>query len=209
MGELTLTSSVIRVVRRAHAVEAACTPARSNPSTAQQHLIAHHPRAKPTNISRRQSSSVLFSLLPFTTTPDIYSIRATLTPPHTLPRPPHALYHTSPIPACPCPTHRPSCDSTTIRLTTPRYPYDTSRASFPSSPTCRLYPLLNAAAPTFTIAVRFLSTSHPSNHSIKPAIQGPVQHPAIAGPLSSLQETIDRRPPPMRASNWPNPWRIK
>jgi hypothetical protein len=46
----------------------------------------------------------------------------------------------------------------------PRYPYDTSRASSPSSPTRRLYPLLNAAAPTFTIAVHFLSTLHPSNH---------------------------------------------
>jgi hypothetical protein len=82
-----------------------------------------------------------FSLLPFTT-PNIYSIRATLPPPHTLPRPPHALYHTSLVPACPCPTHRPSCDSTTIRLTTPTLPLRRITSFFPfvTNP-----PSLNAA----------------------------------------------------------------
>jgi hypothetical protein len=93
------------------------------------HLIADHSGAKPTNITRRSSLST-FSLLPFTT-PNIYFIRATLTPPHTLPHPPHALYHTSLVPACPCPTHRPSCDSTTIRLTTPTLPLRHITSFFP------------------------------------------------------------------------------
>jgi hypothetical protein len=98
--------------------------------------------------------------------------------PHTLsithrPSPPARARHTV------RPVTRPLSDSPRPVTPTTHHEHLSS-----SSPTCRLYPLLNAAAPTFTIAVRFLSTLHPSNHSIKPAIQGPVQQPAIARPPS-------------------------
>jgi hypothetical protein len=90
MGELTLTSSVIRVVRRAHAVEAACTPARSNPST--KHSIAAPHRPPPTRQTYEHIPPPILLCLVFSSSIHYYASHL-LHPCH-----PYTTAYTSPSP---------------------------------------------------------------------------------------------------------------
>ena len=165
-------------------VKLRCTSAPGLACSTSSHRISHLPR-------RRQTYEHLpSSPLPLPFPPSLHSLHQTITshpsrrhPPSPSPR--SLFIHPSPVPACPCPTHRPVTrpppDSPRPRVTP-----TTHHEHQPRLPTtCRPYPSLHVTAPPFTAAIHFLSTIP----SIEPSIN---VSGSTATPTSRRDTTLPR-----------------